>query len=78
MTTEQTNALTDAITRIPPSRYHEIRNAYYKAAEGLRSLADALEIADVEEGVETVLLDIHLVACQALDAIVNTRLGQVL
>jgi hypothetical protein len=77
MITAPNDALADAIARIPPGRYHEIRAAYYKAAEGLRSLADALEQADLTAGPHGVLIDAHLLVCQAIDAMTKTNLGQV-
>lgn len=60
----------------------EIRDAYYKAVEGLRTLADALEIADAdlrEDGaIGDDLLTEHLIAIQALDAMKPSRLGRIL
>ena len=38
--------LRDTFRTMDPHQAQEIREAYYKAIEGLRSLADALEIAD--------------------------------
>ena len=45
------HATTDAVLRgifksMDAHQAQEIRDAYYKAVEGLRTLADALEIAD--------------------------------
>ncbi|MDZ4851702.1 MAG: hypothetical protein SGI77_20635 [Pirellulaceae bacterium] len=57
----------------------EIRDAYYKAVEGLRTLADALEIADAEQPVTAgPLLAEHLFACEALDAMKKSVLGRIL
>ena len=57
-----------------------IREAYYKASEGLHSLAEELELADVEVG-ETndhALINEHLIACLAIDAMKNSLLGRIL
>jgi len=57
----------------------EIREAYYNAIVGLRTLADALEIADAEQTPSAgPLLTEHFNAVQALDAMKNSRLGAVL
>ena len=57
----------------------EIREAYYKAIEGLMTLAEALEIADAQQP-ETAgpLLDEHFNAAEALEAMQRSRLGAVL
>ena len=57
----------------------EIREAYYNAIEGLRTLADALEIADADqqESAGPLIVE-HLYACEALDAMKNSRLGAIL
>ena len=53
----------------------EIRDAYYKAMEGLRTLATALEIADAQQTPTAgSLLDEHLKAVQALEAMKASRL----
>ena len=58
----------------------EIREAYYKAVEGLRTLAETLEIADAEMGSphDHALIEEHLIACQAIDAMKQSQLGQIL
>ena len=58
----------------------EIRDAYYKAMEGLRTLADALEQEDLNAGEHAggILLTEHLLACEALDAMKKSQLGLVL
>ena len=57
----------------------EIREAYYKAIEGLMTLSEALEIADAEQP-QTAgpLLVEHFNAVQALDAMKQSRLGAIL
>ncbi len=57
----------------------EIRDAYYKAIEGLMTLKDTLEIADAQQP-QTAgpLLDEHFYAIEALAAMKRSRLGAVL
>jgi hypothetical protein len=57
----------------------EIREAYYKAIEGLMTLCEALEIADAQQtSTAGPLLAEHFHAVQALDAMNNSRLGKIL
>ena len=57
----------------------EIREAYYKAVEGLRTLADALELADANQPEPAgPLIDEHLIACEALDVMKKSLLGRIL
>ena len=57
----------------------EIREAYYNAVVGLRTLADALEIADAKQDTTAgPLLIEHLYACEALEAMKKSRLGAIL
>jgi hypothetical protein len=62
-----------------PHQAQEIRESYYKAIEGLRSLADSLEIADAQQPQTAgpVLAD-HLYACESLDAMRSSQLGRIL
>jgi hypothetical protein len=71
--------LRDTFRTMDAHQAQEIREAYYKAIEGLRSLADALEIADAQQP-QTAgpLLTEHLYACEALDAMRNSLLGKIL
>lgn len=72
-------ALRDIFRSMDGNKAQEIREAYYKAVEGLRTLADALEIADADQPDSPgTLLNEHLYACEALDAMRNSRLGAVL
>ena len=71
--------LRDAFRTMDPYQAQEIREAYYKAIEGLRTLADALEIADAQQPQSAgPLLTEHLYACDALDAMRNSQLGKIL
>ena len=57
----------------------EIREAYYNAVEGLRTLADALEIADANQPEPAgELINEHLIACEAMDAMKRSLLGRIL
>lgn len=72
--------LREAFRMMDPHRAQEIREAYYKAVEGLHTLAESLEIADIGIG-ETnghALIEEHLIACLAIDAMKNSQLGRIL
>jgi hypothetical protein len=58
----------------------EIRRAYYKAMEGLQTLADMLELADavLPGPTNEQLMAEHLLACAALDTMGKSELGRVL
>ena len=57
----------------------EIREAYYKAVEGLMTLVEALEIADSQQSVSAgPVLTEHFHAVEALDVMKKSRLGVVL
>ncbi len=61
------------------NRAQEIREAYYKAIEGLMTLAKELELADAYlPDSPTVLLDEHMFAIEALEAMDKSQLGKVL
>lgn len=61
-------------------RAQAIREAYYKAVEGLSVLAEALEAADLELGGphDHALIHEHLIACQAMNAMQASALGRIL
>ncbi len=62
-----------------PNRAHEIREAYYKAVEGLMTLARELEMADADlPDSPTPLLDEHMYAVTALEAMKHSKLGAIL
>ena len=58
----------------------EIRESFYKAMEGLRGLADALEIGDAKRSGPTseLLIGEHLLAAEALSTMKKSELGRVL
>lgn len=68
------------LASLKPEQAQEIKDAYYKAAEGLRSLFEALELADLDcvDGPESALLDEHFIALEAYDAFKKSELGKVL
>ncbi|UUO05336.1 hypothetical protein M4951_18380 [Blastopirellula sp. J2-11] len=72
--------LRDAFRAMDPHQAQEIREAYYKAIEGLRTLAETLEIADIPVGVTNghALIEEHLIACEAIDAMKKSLLGRIL
>lgn len=71
--------LTDLFKNMAPAECQEIREAYYKAVEGLQTLAQALEVADAKQA-QTAgpLLDEHFIALEACDAMDKSDLGRIL
>ena len=71
--------LRDTFRTMDPHAAQEIREAYYKAIEGLMTLAETLEVADAQQTPSAgPLLTEHFNAVQALDAMKNSRLGKIL
>jgi hypothetical protein len=65
--------------KLDPAKAQEIREAYYKAVEGLQVLMTALEAADDgAEGNENPLLDEHYLACRAKDEMNKSLLARIL
>ena len=77
--TEHETILRNAFRRMDGDEYQTIRQAYYKAVEGLRALADALENA-AEPSMESSedLIAEHLIACTAINAMDSRELGVIL
>lgn len=77
---EHETLLRDAFRQMDADHAQEIRQAYYKAVEGLRSLAESLEIADAKNPgpASELLIGEHLLACQAIDAMNKSLLGRIL
>lgn len=75
----QEQTLRNAIRQLNPEQYHAIRDAYYKAMEGLHALADVLETADLENGKHNdhALLQEHLLACEAIEKMDKSLLGKI-
>jgi hypothetical protein len=71
--------LRDAFRKMDPYQAQEIRDAYYKAIEGLHTLAEMLEIADAQQDTTTgPLLTEHFLAVEAMEAMKRSRLGAIL
>ena len=78
--TERERNLRDIFRMMDAHRAQEIREAYYKAVEGLYALAESLELADFEAGGanDHALIEEHLIACQAIEAMKPSLLGRIL
>lgn len=81
MTEAQTNrtaALRTAMQNLDPETYQDIRRSYYKIAEELRPLADALEKADADQA-QTAgpLLEEHAIFTRMLEVLDESVLGTV-
>jgi hypothetical protein len=72
--------LRQAFRTMNPDAAQDIREAYYKAVEGLRTLADGLEIEDAKNPgpASASLMHEHLLACQAIEAMDGSVLGRIL
>ena len=75
--TENETRLRDAFRAMNGDDYQTIREAYYKAVEGLRTLADALEQVAGKDDEDPMLIE-HLIACEALTAMDRSQLGRIL
>src|SRR5688572_1067140 len=72
-------ALRAGLRRLSPDKAQAIKDAFYKAAEGLQSLADLLEHnADSVGDAEEAFIAAHLLACQGITAMNKTSLGKIL
>lgn len=77
--TQHETRLRAAFQTMNGNDYQTVREAYYKAVEGLRALADALEQVAGPTGEEVdPLLAEHLIACSALNAMDSSELGRIL
>ena len=72
--------LRDIFRTMDAHRAQEIREAYYKAVEGLSVLAETLEVADTDMACphDHALIEEHLIACQAIEAMKKSLLGRIL
>ena len=70
-------ALRTEMRKLDPETYQEIRQSYYKIAEELRPLVDALEKADAELGPDGPLLEEHYIFCEMLERLNKSLLGGV-
>ena len=78
------HATTDGVLRaifksMDAHQAQEIREGYYKAVEGLRTLADTLEVAYAKKKETAAPLFVeYIYAVEALDAMKRSRLGAIL
>ncbi len=78
--TKNEQLLRDAFRAMNPHAAQEIREAFYKAIEGLMTLAQALEAVDAKNpgSASNLLLEEHLIACEALSTMNRSQLGRIL
>lgn len=76
--TNRTAALRTAMQNLDPETHQDIRQSYYKIAEELRPLADALEKADAQQDqTGGPLLEEHTIFTQMIDILNKSVLGAV-
>ena len=74
----KTADLRSAMQQLDPATYQEIRESYYRIADNLKPLADALEKADADLGGDAgPLLDEHFLFLQMYDLLRKSNLGGV-
>lgn len=71
-----TNELRTAMQALRPEAYQRIREAHYKAMEGLYALAEATEELAGDAEADPLLIE-HLMAVAAIEALRNSKLGAV-
>lgn len=78
--TDTETVLRETFRNMNADHAQQIRDAYYKAVEGLQTLAETREIADARMPGPTneQLIGEHLIACEAIDAMQKSVLGRVL
>jgi hypothetical protein len=68
--------LRQILCSLESEKYRRIREAYYQAVDGLYDLAEALEAADSKaKPTGGPLLEEHLIAVEAIEAIRKSQLG---
>lgn len=79
MKNDHETRLRAALRTMDGEQYQTIRAAYYKAVEGLRALADALENAAPPSGeASDALIAEHLIACCAMNVMDDSDLGRMM
>lgn len=74
----KTADLRTAMQQLDPDTYQEIRESFYRIADNLKPLADALEKADADLGGEAgPLLDEHFLFLQMYEQLRRSNLGGV-
>ncbi|MGB7325372.1 MAG: hypothetical protein WBD31_10920 [Rubripirellula sp.] len=77
--TARAAALRTIFKNMDPHQAQEIRESYYRIAENLRPLVDALEIADLDNGGPAgPLIEEHYIFCELLEKLDESVLGAVL
>lgn len=76
-TAARQEALRTAMQKLDPDTYQRIREDFYRIADNLKPLADALEEADVTAGPEGPLLEEHYIFIQMYDLLRKSDLGVV-
>jgi hypothetical protein len=71
------DALRTAMKKLDADTYQTIREDFYRIADNLKTLADALEEADVAAGPEGPLLEEHYIFIQMYDLLRKSELGSV-
>lgn len=76
---EKHDELRNIFRTMDPHKAQDIRESYYKAVEGLYSLAESLEIADSKQpSTAGPLLEEHFIALEAVEAMRKSLLGTIL
>lgn len=70
-------ALRTEMERLDPVTYQGIRESYYRIADNLRPLVDALEKTDAKIGPNGPLLEEHYIFCEILERLKKSSLGGV-
>ena len=76
-TAARQDALRTAMKKLDADTYQTIREDFYRIADNLKPLADALEIADADVGPEGPLLEEHYIFIQMYDLLRKSELGAV-
>jgi hypothetical protein len=76
-TAARQEALRNAMKKLDPDTYQRIREDFYRIADNLKPLADALEMADADIGPEGPLLEEHYLFIQMYDLLRKSELGAV-
>ena len=76
---QKTTNLRQVLSKLDAEKYQRIRQAYYQAMDGLCELAESLEAADTKaKPTGGPLLEEHLIAVEAIEAIRKSNLGEIL
>ncbi len=75
--TARQDSLRNAMKKLDADTFQSIREDFYRIADNLKPLADALEIADADVGPEGPLLEEHYIFIQMYDLLRKSELGAV-